>query len=81
MRVYEVPKGESGIRHGLVMMAVEGVEDVVQGVAQGLEASGFPSTACSDYGDKMGEVIEYFMVNRSEVSEFKAIFRHLKQTF
>jgi hypothetical protein len=78
MRAYEIPKNGAEIRRGLVMMAIEGAHEVIQVVRAGLESSGFPSTDCGDYGDKDGDIIEYFMVSRSDLPEFKMHFRSLK---
>jgi uncharacterized protein YqjF (DUF2071 family) len=79
MRLYEVAKQGAEIRRGLVLMALEGTEQAVQGVAQGLGASGFPSTQCSEHGDKAGDMVEFFSVRRSDLAEFKAIYRAIKQ--
>ena len=79
MRLYEVAKQGAEIRRGLVLMALEGTEQAVQGVAQGLEASGFPSTQCSEHGDKVGDMVEFFAVRRSDLAEFKAVYRTIKQ--
>ena len=80
MKIYEVPKGDAGIRRGLVMMAIEGHQDAIQAIKDGLEASGYPSTDCADYGDNDGDLIEYFMVSRSSVVDFKGCFRCIKAT-
>lgn len=78
MRLYEVAKQGAEIRRGLVLMALEGTERAVQGVVQGLEASGFPSTKCSEHGDKAGDMVEFFSVRRSDLAEFKAVYRSIK---
>ena len=79
MRLYEVAKQGAEIRRGLVLMALEGAELAVQGVTQGLEASGFPSTQCAEHGDKAGDMVEFFSVRRSDLAEFKAVYRTIKQ--
>lgn len=78
MKIYEVKKGEADIRHGLVMMAIEGSESAIQALSIGLEYSGFSSTRCADPSDKDGWIIEYFMVRRSDLPEFKINFSVLK---
>jgi hypothetical protein len=78
MKLYEVSKHGADIRRGLVLMALEGSADAVDMVAQGLGASGFPSTQCAEHGDKEGDMVEFFSVRRSDLAEFKSIYRTLK---
>lgn len=78
MKSYEIKKGEADIRRGLVLMAIEGAQDEIRVVRCGLESSGFPSTDCGEYGDKEGDIVEFFMVRRSDLPEFKMHFRSLK---
>ena len=80
MKIYEVSKGDAGIRRGLVMMAIEGHQEAIQAIKDGLEASGYPSTDCADYGDNDGDLIEYFMISRSSVADFRSCYRNIKST-
>ena len=78
MKLYEVSKHGADIRRGLVLMAIEGSAEAVDMVAQGLTSAGFPSTQCAEHGERAGEMVEFFSVSRSDLAEFKAVYRALK---
>ena len=78
MKLYEVAKQGAEIRRGLVLMALEGAEQAVEGVRVGLESLGFPSTQCAERGDNAGDMVEFFAVRRSDMAEFKAAYRSVK---
>lgn len=78
MKAYEVPKGEAAIKRGRVMMAVEGPDERVAKVAAHLKNAGYPSTNCSERGDKDGEIVESFMIDRADKPDFLACYNSAK---
>lgn len=72
MKAYEVPKGEAEIKRGRVMMAVEGAQERVEKIAAYLKTIGYPSTNCSERGDKDGDIVEFFMIDRADKADFLA---------
>lgn len=78
MKAYEVPKGEAEIKLGRVMMAVEGREERVAQIAAQLKTAGYPSTSCSERGDTVGEIVEFFMIDRADKSDFLAKYKAFK---
>lgn len=78
MKVYEVKKGETDIERGRVMMAIEGTESKVQLIVELMKNEGYYSTQCAEYGDKDGELIEYFMISRADKSDFLKTYKNFK---
>lgn len=78
MKAYEVKKGDVEIARGRVMMAVEGAPEQVERITAELEINGYRSTKCSDVGDKDGEIIEYFMISRSDKKDFMDTYKSSK---
>lgn len=79
MKAYEVAKMEAEIQRGKVMMAIEGVADSVNVVSAAMKEAGYPNTQCSEIGDADGEIIDYFMISRSDKSDFMANYKKYKK--
>jgi len=77
MKIFEVPKNEAEIKRGLILIGIEGSEFEVESVTK-LISKSYPSTNCSDVGDKEGYVIEYFCINRSDKSHFVNLYKTAK---
>jgi len=77
-KAYEVKKGDAEIKRGLVMMAIEGPSELVETISKALEAEGYASTKCSDEGDNDGEIIEYFMISRTNKADFMHTYKTAK---
>ncbi len=75
MRAYEVPKHNSAIQRGRVMMAIEGNAYRLQLLSTAMVENGFPSTQCADTGDKDGEIIEYFIISRADKKDFMSTYK------
>jgi hypothetical protein len=60
-------------------MAVEGSELAVEAIASVLDNAGYPSTRCNDTGDNDGDVIEYFVISRSDKSDFMRTYKTSKK--
>jgi hypothetical protein len=80
MKAYEVKKGQAEIPHGRVMMAVEGIASHVEAIASMMAVDGYQSTQCSDMGDNEGEVVEYFMIARTDKVDFMNTYKTHKKT-
>ena len=78
MKLTEVPKHEADIQRGKVLMALEGSTDAVEALVEALKAEGYPSTQCADVGDNEGEIIEYFVIQRQNLADFKQTYKTLK---
>lgn len=79
MRIKEVKKGEAEINRGLVMMSVEGSLIGVESVQEILIDKGWGDTSCMDeIGD--GVFALYFIVDRCEVTTFRADFKKAKNS-
>lgn len=79
MRLYEIAKTGAEIRRGLVMMCLEGLPEEVRAVRCALESRGYPSTECTEEGEREGEVAEFFMVRRAELGEFRWTYKDMKR--
>ena len=75
MKAYEVKKGDVEIQRGRVMMAIEGAEDAVATLTKAMSFNGYASTQCAEYGDKDGEIIEYFMIARTDKADFMSTYK------
>lgn len=81
MKAYEVPKGdrnEPGVRDGRVVMAVEGAEQALYAITQYLKDSQYLSTNCQEMGDKDGDIIEFFVISRTDKPHFMKLFKIAK---
>lgn len=78
MKAYEVKKGEADIERSHVMMAIEGTEAKVEEIVKLMQAEGFYSTQCSEYGDNDGDIIEYFMISRADKKDFLSSYKSFK---
>lgn len=78
MKAYEVRKDDCAKR-GRIIMAVEGPELAVEAIVSVLDNAGYLSTKCNDAGDSDGEVIEYFVINRSDKSDFMRTYKTSKK--
>ena len=77
MKAYEVKKGEAEIKRGRVMMAIEGEEAKVNEIDE-VMAQMFGSCDVEEEGDKEGEIVVYFMIDRSEKKDFMNEYKKLK---
>jgi hypothetical protein len=77
MKIFEVPKNEAEIKRGLILIGIEGSDFEVESVTK-LISQSYPSTNCSDVGDKEGNVIEYFCINRSDKPHFINLYKKAK---
>ncbi|VGQ11584.1 hypothetical protein SB5439_04969 [Klebsiella variicola] len=80
MKVQEIKKGAADIKRGLVMMAIEGEESRCEKLAKHMyTAYGYRDTSCADEGDKEGDLVIYFVIDRDEVEHFRASFKAAKK--
>ena len=77
MKAYEVKKGEAEIKRGMVMMAIEGEESKVNRIDKELSKL-FDGCDYEEEGDKEGEIVVFFMVDRSEKKYFMDLYKKLK---
>ena len=78
MKSYEITKGTTDITRGRVMMAIEGEETKVAQIVEAMKNEGYYSTQCADIGDKDGEIIEYFMIDRNDKKDFVQTYKSFK---
>lgn len=78
MKAYEISKNEADIPRGRVLMAIEGVELAVEAIVKAMASEGYLSTKCAEFGDKDGEIIEYFVIGRSSKADFMATYKNFK---
>jgi hypothetical protein len=78
MKAYEVSKHGADIPRGRVLMAIEGGADAVEAISDALSGSGYASTNCAEVGDKEGEIVEFFVIARSDKAEFISFYKSFK---
>lgn len=78
MRIKEIKKGEAEIKRGQVLMSVEGSLKDVEAVQVILKEEGYEDTACLDEIEDEIYAL-YFVMERNEVSNFKAAFKKAKK--
>jgi hypothetical protein len=78
MKAFEVKKGQAGIEHGRVMMAIEGPEAKITAINEVLRAD-FRSCDYVEEGEREGEVAYFFMVDRSEKESFMIRWKEAKK--
>ena len=79
MKIFEVAKAEAEIQRGLIIIAIEGPQAKVESVSKIISQT-YPSTNCSDMGDKEGSVIDYFCINRSDKQHFVSLYKAAKNS-
>jgi hypothetical protein len=79
MKAYEITKQAADIQRGRVLMAIEGEASAVEIMSGLLSADGYTSTQCAEIGDKEGEIIEFFVISRSDKSDFMQVYKSLKK--
>jgi hypothetical protein len=81
MKLVEVKKGSADIRRGNVMLAIEGEESIVMKTVSGLKSLGYGhnfSDCVEESEDGVG-IVAFFVVDRCDVSEFKASYKISKK--
>jgi hypothetical protein len=78
MKAYEIKKSGADIQRGRVLMAIEGSADSVAIIADMLADDGYPSTQCAESGDKEGEIVEFFVISRSDKADFLQAYKLIK---
>lgn len=79
MKVYEIKKGEAEIQRGRVLMAIEGPESQIEAVEAKLVEADFDSTDCAEDGDKDGDMVIFFVVDRWDIKAFREEFKKAKK--
>lgn len=69
MKAFEVTKGEAGIQHGRVMMAIEGKDSWIR-LANATLCGQFASCDYAEEGEAEGETAFFFMIDRTEKAYF-----------
>lgn len=78
MKAYEISKNEADIPRGRVLMAIEGVEAAVEAIVKAMASEGYLSTQCAEFGDKDGEIVEYFVIGRANKADFMNTYKMCK---
>lgn len=78
MKAYEVKKGDVEMDRGRIMMAIEGEQHCVEQIVEAMKSEGYYSTQCSEYGDKDGDMIEYFIIGRGNKNDFVQTYKSFK---
>lgn len=60
------------------MMAIEGAVEEVNRIAAQLKTADYPSTNCEELGDKDGNMVEFFMISRSNKPDFLMQYKKAK---
>lgn len=78
MKCYEVKKGNDPDSYGRVMMAIEGESVRIEAAEKALVDECFISTQCAEEGDKDGDLIIFYIVDRTDVADFRAAWKKAK---
>lgn len=78
MNVSEIPKNGADIARGRILLAIEGLACDVQAITEGLKQQGWKYSDCEEEGERAGDLVGFWCIDRSEKQDFIADYKNEK---